>query len=992
MKRSKKLNFDSPSKISIQPDVGMITKREYKFADGLIQYILLNVIALCSLLTGLSYINVSLPLFWPFFESILLSAILCFAPKKSYKIGTVLICIVLLLWRRDDVVYGAAVLIEKYAQLLGTSVNISSSLATDLTSSAAMTLLLHAYMLLMILVLYYSVFITKNFIFTFAVSFILPEVGLYNGNAPNYFTAFLLVAAWVCVFAMQLNDYHANRAGKNNIFTRQKKKNIFYMTQRGMKNSAFGQLSMQLCIIMAAALLLGIVGSAVSGYKRSDKINIMRRNLTYDFSVKTIVNTLRELSGIELPFTPSISDLGAASVSGGMAKGDLRKVNDIRFQNKTLMEIAFDSYPGGSIYLRGYAAGKYSDSRWRSEKTPINEAAGKYPVNNLSMPYFFFSDVGLKQNRAAITDLMKSGTLFAPYYSSYLGIDEIKDVTYDNITADKSSYELTFIEGGASFPSMDNAYNYSYSAFDFDTFSYFAATYAQKAQEDESVTPLAVLEQIPLTKLSQKLGIEEEYMEELVSGLNIYLNAGLDQPQYYAHIKEYREGGTIAERYPIRLDVLNNNDYTIRPVDSDLDTLTRLAYENYLNQVSSVSERESECIYTNYAFEHYTTPDINIDEAVLDELDSLYEQQRVADDQYDLLSGYMTIGGMPFIISYISHVNTVISAIGTYFDQHYTYSLQNPKTPSGRDFIEYFLTDMNTGSCTYFSSAAVEILRHYGIPARYAEGFMIPSSDLRSGLKINGDNKYSIDVKDNYAHAWAEVFLPGVGWLPVDLTLSVSSFYGSNSTETASGSETTTTTTAPTEATTTTENTTTTTEVTTAPQVSESETITTTENSSGNANSGSSGSSKVKDILLTVGAAALIIAMFALAYLACISAIKRGLKDSISTADENKRAVNIYDIVLMYLACIGIRCSENISDKDRCERLCEMLEKAGITNLGDELRAACGLAVEAGMSGGIITPEENEQMISLLKRVRDVCYDKMSKTQRYTAKYIKGLY
>lgn len=990
MKRSKKLNFDSPSKISIQPDVGMITKREYMFSEGIIQYILLNVIALCSLITGLSYIDVSMPFFWPFFECILLSAVLCFAPKKAYKAIAVLFCILLLIWLRDDVIYGAFVLIDKYAQLLGTSFEIPGSVVTGVSNDTAVTFFLHAYMILMILVLYYSVFLTKNFIFTFAVSFILPEIGLYNGNAPNYFTAFMLVAAWVCVFAMQLNDYHANRAGKKNIFTRQKKKNIFYMTQRGMKNSAFGQLSIQLCIIMAAALLMGIFGSALSGYERSDKINIMRKNLTYDFSVKTIVNTLRELSGIELPFILSMSDFGAASISGGMAKGDLRKVNDIRFQNKTLMEIAFDSYPGGSIYLRGYAAGKYSDSRWRSEKVSINEAAGKYPLHSLSSPYYFFTNIGLKQNEAKITDLMKSGTLFAPYYSSYLGIDEIKDLTYDNITADKSSYELTFIEGGASFPSMDNAYNYSYSAFDFDTFAYFATTYAQKAQEDESVTPLAVLEQMPLTKLVQKLDIEEEYMEELVSGINIYLNAGLDQPQYYAHIKEYREGGTIAERYPILLDDLNNNDYTNRTVDSDLDTLTKLAYDNYLDQVSSVSDRENECIYTNYAFDHYTQMDINIDEVVLGELDRLYQEQRVKDDQFDMMSGYPSMSGMPFIISYISHVNSAISAIGTYFEQHYTYSLQNPKTPQGRDFIEYFLTDMNTGSCTYFSSAAVEILRHYGIPARYAEGFMIPSSDLRNGLKINGDNKYTIDVKDNYAHAWAEVFLPGVGWLPVDLTLSVSNFYGSNSTVTTSGSETTTTTTTPTEVTTTTESTTTTPEVTTAPQVSESETNSTT--GSGGSTVKKAGSSKLSSILMTVGAAALIIAMFVLAYVACISAIRRGLKDSINEENQNKRAVNIYDIVLMYLACIGIRCSENISDKDRCEKLCVMLAEADITGLSEALRAACALAVEAGMSGGVITPEENEKMIALLKKIREICYEKMSRMQRFTAKYIKGLY
>ena len=63
-----------------------------------------------------------------------------------------------------------------------------------------------------------------------------------------------------------------------------------------------------------------------------------------------------------------------------------------------------------------------------------------------------------------------------------------------------------------------------------------------------------------------------------------------------------------------------------------------------------------------------------------------------------------------------------------------------------------------------YAATAVEALRAHGIPARYAEGYYISEQALAD----SADGTVSVLGED--AHAWAEVYFDGIGWLPVDVT------------------------------------------------------------------------------------------------------------------------------------------------------------------------------------------------------------------------------
>ncbi len=97
------------------------------------------------------------------------------------------------------------------------------------------------------------------------------------------------------------------------------------------------------------------------------------------------------------------------------------------------------------------------------------------------------------------------------------------------------------------------------------------------------------------------------------------------------------------------------------------------------------------------------------------------------------------------------------------------YSLSPGKTPANRDFVNYFLLENHKGYCTHYATAGVMLARMAGIPARYSTGYVIVGDDFNDSNKEN-DGSYTIDIKDNRSHAWAEIYLDGFGWVPFEFT------------------------------------------------------------------------------------------------------------------------------------------------------------------------------------------------------------------------------
>ena len=73
--------------------------------------------------------------------------------------------------------------------------------------------------------------------------------------------------------------------------------------------------------------------------------------------------------------------------------------------------------------------------------------------------------------------------------------------------------------------------------------------------------------------------------------------------------------------------------------------------------------------------------------------------------------------------------------------------------------------DIARGSSYQYATVAVLTLRYFGIPARYAEGYLITDQMAASAEPFE-----TMTVDSSAARAWVEVYQDGIGWIPMDLT------------------------------------------------------------------------------------------------------------------------------------------------------------------------------------------------------------------------------
>ena len=90
--------------------------------------------------------------------------------------------------------------------------------------------------------------------------------------------------------------------------------------------------------------------------------------------------------------------------------------------------------------------------------------------------------------------------------------------------------------------------------------------------------------------------------------------------------------------------------------------------------------------------------------------------------------------------------------------------IEKPEIPQGTDPVTWFLNKGHQGNAVLFASAAVLAYRAAGIPARYVEGYLVSQQMAEEA----GDAE--IVVTEQNAHAWVEVYLDGVGFVPIDVT------------------------------------------------------------------------------------------------------------------------------------------------------------------------------------------------------------------------------
>lgn len=151
---------------------------------------------------------------------------------------------------------------------------------------------------------------------------------------------------------------------------------------------------------------------------------------------------------------------------------------------------------------------------------------------------------------------------------------------------------------------------------------------------------------------------------------------------------------------------------------------------------------KNESYYNVFAYRHYTELTRSQKELMENLLGSAGEQQ----------NGH---------IDYSSAIN----AVNSFFEKNITFNKECGSVPGGKDPVNYFLTESGNGYDIYYASAVVLMFRYYGIPSRYVEGYVITPEEAEDAKP---DEQIKIPASDG--HAWAEIYIDGTGWVPIEVS------------------------------------------------------------------------------------------------------------------------------------------------------------------------------------------------------------------------------
>lgn len=152
---------------------------------------------------------------------------------------------------------------------------------------------------------------------------------------------------------------------------------------------------------------------------------------------------------------------------------------------------------------------------------------------------------------------------------------------------------------------------------------------------------------------------------------------------------------------------------------------------------------EAEELYRSFVYEHYL--EVGAGEAEL--LNGLFSEEQIAAMQS------------------FSH-RKLTAMLQKYHTDNYAVSTGEPPIPAGYGLLSNFIRTKK-GYAVHFATMSTLLFRMAGIPARYVEGYCLSESDVAMYTEVNN---ITFEIPDSYAHAWTEIYIDRLGWVPAETT------------------------------------------------------------------------------------------------------------------------------------------------------------------------------------------------------------------------------
>ena len=132
---------------------------------------------------------------------------------------------------------------------------------------------------------------------------------------------------------------------------------------------------------------------------------------------------------------------------------------------------------------------------------------------------------------------------------------------------------------------------------------------------------------------------------------------------------------------------------------------------------------------------------------------------QLTDESFSVLKRQLEDRDLPNTLSQIR------TFIREYLAENLVYDERVKTMNEDGDFLQYVLERSGSGYSVHYATAATLMLRYLGVPARYVEGYFLSAEE--AALYQAGEE---IILTEKHAHAWAEYYLPGVGFVPFEVT------------------------------------------------------------------------------------------------------------------------------------------------------------------------------------------------------------------------------
>lgn len=100
-------------------------------------------------------------------------------------------------------------------------------------------------------------------------------------------------------------------------------------------------------------------------------------------------------------------------------------------------------------------------------------------------------------------------------------------------------------------------------------------------------------------------------------------------------------------------------------------------------------------------------------------------------------------------------------AVKQYLEENATYSFSQSYEGEEDPTAAFLFSQEKKGYCVHLAHSTAYLLRAMGLPMRVSAGYAVSADNLGGGS--------SLLIKQGDAHAWAELYLAGVGWVPIEV-------------------------------------------------------------------------------------------------------------------------------------------------------------------------------------------------------------------------------